>query len=168
MVWPLVTARGAGLVQLSWMGEPVSQYGDVLVESSSDAAALLRAAWAYIITSLKPDLVRLPHVRDDAAVAPLIAELGAFATQRRTAPYISRAEADNAAPPSRNHRRALAKRLARLGTVTFGEFAESAQARAARRRHHRMEARATEAARDHLADVCRSTPCSLLRRRGRR
>jgi CelD/BcsL family acetyltransferase involved in cellulose biosynthesis len=129
MVWPLVTARVVGLVQIAWMGEPVSQYGDVLVENSSDTVALLRAAWAYIIASFKPDLVRLPHVRDDAAIAPLIAELGAFATQRRTAPYISRVEADNAPPPSRNHRRALAKRLAKLGTVTFGEFAESAQAR---------------------------------------
>ena len=129
MVWPLVTARAAGLVQLAWMGEPVSQYGDVLVENSTDTIALLRAAWAYIIATFKPDLVRLPHVRADAAIAPLIAELGAIATQRRTAPYITRDEKDNAPPPSRNHRRALAKRLAKLGTVTFGEFAESAQAR---------------------------------------
>jgi len=32
MVWPLVRERVAGLCQLSWMGEPVSQYGDVLTE----------------------------------------------------------------------------------------------------------------------------------------
>ena len=130
MVWPLVTARQPVCVQLAWMGEPVSQYGDVLVENSSTThRAPARRLGATSSPSFKPDLVRLPHVRADAAIAPLIAELGAIATQRRTAPYITRDEADNAPPPSRNHRRALAKRLAKLGTVTFGEFAESAQAR---------------------------------------
>jgi CelD/BcsL family acetyltransferase involved in cellulose biosynthesis len=33
MVWPLVSESAAGLRQLAWMGEPVSQYGDVLVEA---------------------------------------------------------------------------------------------------------------------------------------
>src|SRR5262249_12099809 len=32
MVWPLVAIQRAGLTRLCWMGEPVGQYGDALVE----------------------------------------------------------------------------------------------------------------------------------------
>ncbi len=37
MVWPLVTERSRGLTMLSWMGDPVSQYGDVLIDDAPDA-----------------------------------------------------------------------------------------------------------------------------------
>ena len=45
MVWPLVTSRVAGLLQLTWMGDPVSQYGDILAEPSADTLQQQRAAW---------------------------------------------------------------------------------------------------------------------------
>src|SRR6478609_4610579 len=44
MVWPLTTERVAGLSQLAWMGDPVSQYGDILVEP--EAVPLLGEAWS--------------------------------------------------------------------------------------------------------------------------
>ena len=129
MVWPLVTTRVAGLLQLSWMGDPVSQYGDILAEPSSDALVLQRAAWAHLLAAIKPDFVRLARVREDATIAPLIAELGALVTQRRAAPYARREDAEKAVQ-SRNHRRNAAKNLTKLGTVTFVEEAGNAAASA--------------------------------------
>jgi CelD/BcsL family acetyltransferase involved in cellulose biosynthesis len=86
LVWPLVKERAAGLTQLTWMGEPVSQYGDVLIENGPDAVALLREAWRFIESEISPDVVRLRKVRDDAAIAPLLAELEGLPTQRLEAP----------------------------------------------------------------------------------
>ena len=40
MVWPLVETRGPlGFTKLAWMGEPVGQYGDALIEPGSAARA---------------------------------------------------------------------------------------------------------------------------------
>ena len=120
MVWPLVTTRVAGLLQLSWMGDPVSQYGDILAEKSADALKLQRAAWAHLLAAIKPDLVHLARVREDATIAPLIAELGALVTQRRSALYARREDTEKATL-SRNRRRNTAKSLAKLGEVRFVE-----------------------------------------------
>src|SRR5712692_8458726 len=73
IVWPLVATRVAGVNQLSWMGEPVSQYGDVLVEEGPDTPDWLRRSWAYV-KSLGADIVHLRKVRSDAVISPLLAE----------------------------------------------------------------------------------------------
>src|SRR5205807_6190267 len=85
MVWPLVTMRVAGLRQISWMGEPVSQYGDVLVENGPGAFNLLRQGWAYVL-SLRPDVINLRKTRSDAVIAPLLAETGMTLTGLSAAP----------------------------------------------------------------------------------
>ena len=120
MVWPLVTTRVAGLLQLGWMGDPVSQYGDILAEKSADLLELQRTAWAHLIAAIKPDLVYLARVREDATIAPLIAELGGLVTQRRAALFAHREDAEKATL-SRNRRRNTAKSLAKLGEVRFVE-----------------------------------------------
>jgi len=136
MVWPLVRQRTAGMTQLSWMGEPVSQYGDVLVEDSADALPRMREAWTLITSQLAPDLVRLSKVRDDAAVAPLLAELGALATLRLEAPYLDLASAKDFAEyeqrysaRSRRNRRRLVRRFADRGKMAFSRYESGAEAR---------------------------------------
>jgi CelD/BcsL family acetyltransferase involved in cellulose biosynthesis len=126
MVWPLVKERIAGLSQLSWMGEPVSQYGDVLMEEQPDAAALLREAWSFIAAELAPDLVRLRKVRDDASVAPLFSERDALPTLRLEAPYLDLASAADFAayeqrysPRSRRNRGRLRRRFAERGAMAI-------------------------------------------------
>jgi CelD/BcsL family acetyltransferase involved in cellulose biosynthesis len=135
MVWPLVTARVAGLVQLAAMGDPVSQYSDALIETCPDAAALLRAAWAYVVAAVKPDLAFLPHVREDAAIAPLMAELGALPTQRLAAPYIDVGNTPDIDTYMRRHSahsrkkyRAAGRRLAATGKVRFLELTDDVAA----------------------------------------
>ncbi|MBU2580842.1 MAG: GNAT family N-acetyltransferase [Alphaproteobacteria bacterium] len=87
MIWPLVRQRTAGLKTLTWLGQPVTQYGDVLVEGD-DALAQMRQAWAHIRANAKADAITLYKVRDDAAVAPLLSEIGAVLTHKDRAPYV--------------------------------------------------------------------------------
>jgi CelD/BcsL family acetyltransferase involved in cellulose biosynthesis len=135
MVWPLAAERVAGLSQLAWMGDPVSQYGDVLFEPES--SPMLAHAWSFIARELKPDLVRLRKVRDDAAIAPFLSDLNAFAAERLEAPYLDLSSAPDFAtferrysPSSRRNRRRLTRRLQDLGPTTFQRCREGPRARA--------------------------------------
>src|SRR5262245_51158431 len=56
LVWPLVERRQLSLRVLSWLGEPVAQYGDILIDPSEPARPLLRAAYDHVRTVLAPDL----------------------------------------------------------------------------------------------------------------
>jgi len=131
----LTAERVAGLSQLSWMGEPTSQYGDVLFEPESEP--YLGEAWSFIASALKPDLVRLRKVRDDAAIAPFLSDLNAFAAERLQAPYLDLSSAPDFAtferrysPRSRRNRRRLVRRLHELGPTAFERCREGAHARA--------------------------------------
>jgi len=135
MVWPLVQERCAGLRVLAWMGEPVSQYGDVLIEHGPFQGALLRAAWRFIVKTLKPDVARLNKVRADAAVAALMSELGAISTQQLEAPYLDLASAPTFAQyaeryptKARKNRRRLARRLEEQGASKFKTLSEGPEA----------------------------------------
>jgi CelD/BcsL family acetyltransferase involved in cellulose biosynthesis len=137
LVWPLVVNRLAGLVQLTAMGDPVSQYSDALLEPSPDAALQLEGAWRSLLAQTRPDLVLLPHVRADAAIAPIMNALGGLVAQRQWAPYVDLgSEADDAAVSRlqssrlRKKQRAAARRLAKLGAISFSEHSDSAQSSA--------------------------------------
>jgi CelD/BcsL family acetyltransferase involved in cellulose biosynthesis len=134
MVWPLTTERVAGLSQLAWMGDPVSQYGDILVEP--EAAPLLGEAWSFIAHELKPDLVRLRKVRDDATIAQFLGDLSALPAERLQAPYLDLASAPDFAaferrysPRARRNRRRPSRRLAEQGKMAFERCSEGARAR---------------------------------------
>jgi CelD/BcsL family acetyltransferase involved in cellulose biosynthesis len=136
MIWPMVQERAAGLTQLAWMGEPVSQYGDVLLEDEPGSAALLHEAWAFIVAELAPDLARLRKVRDDAVVAPLFTQSGALPTQRLDAPYLDISSAKDFAtyeqrysPRSRRNRRRLARRFEERGVMLIEREHEGPRAR---------------------------------------
>ncbi len=51
LVWPLVSERAGLLTRLSWMGEPVSQYGDVVMEDEAGGLDLLREAWIFLLAA---------------------------------------------------------------------------------------------------------------------
>lgn len=87
LVWPLARSSRNGVTRLTWMGEPVSQYGDVLVEPGPEALPLMRHAWAFIREHVMADIINLRKTRADAQVAPLLAEIGAQAACRDSAPF---------------------------------------------------------------------------------
>ena len=125
MIWPLITVRRAGLTRLCWMGEPVSQYGDVLVEDGPARFYLLSQGWAYL-KSLGPDVIHLRKTREDAAVFPLLRQAGARSIAVAAAPYLDLASAadyetyQGRYPAKRRaRRRRLLARLGEHGAVAF-------------------------------------------------
>jgi CelD/BcsL family acetyltransferase involved in cellulose biosynthesis len=136
LVWPLVAERVAGLKVLHWMGEPVSQYGDVIVEAGPHAAAILRQAWEFIAARLGADAVILRKVRADSAVAPLLCEFGLRRTLVAKAPYLDLTGAPDFAAyeqrysaKSRKNRRRLMRRLEERGPVQVVRYASGRHAR---------------------------------------
>lgn len=138
LVWPLVAERTAGLQVLHWMGEPVSQYGDVIAEPGPQLLATLLEAWEFIATRLGADAVLLRKVRSDAAVAPLLAHLRLRRTLVAEAPYLDLASAPHFAAyeqrfssKARKNRRRLMRRLEERGPVTVERHVSGPQAREA-------------------------------------
>ncbi len=138
MLWPLALERVAGLKVLHWMGEPVSQYGDVLADDLSDRPQLMRQAWSFIAARLGADAVSLRKVRADATVAPLLREVGMQQTAAAEAPYLDLASAPDFAKyelrytgKARKNRRRLSRRLAEQGPLSLERYTGGAEARAA-------------------------------------
>ena len=174
MLWPLVSERVAGLKVLRWMGEPVSQYGDVLCESGPDTASSCGTAWQFIATRLGADAIVLRKVRADAAVAPLFREIGLQCTGAGRRPS-SISPARPISPPTSS---ATAPRRARTAAASCADWRSGAvavvrhtggeQARAAALEAVALK-RASLAAAGRLAPgACRSAVRRLLRRRRRR
>ena len=125
MVWPLVRERAGPIAQLEWMGEPVSQYGDVLIDDVPGADALLRAAWDFIVRETAVDVVRLRRVRQDSNVAPLLAELGAQVVSDVSAPYLALGDtptyeklAERQSGGAKRNRNRQRRRLAERGAIS--------------------------------------------------
>ena len=126
MVWPLVSERVRGITQVFWMGEPVSQYGDVLIDTVPDAREVLQAGFNFLQQRAAVDILRLRRVREDANLAPLMKEIDATAADRQVAPYMDLASAKDFASfeqryssKTRKNRRRLARRLEEKGSMQF-------------------------------------------------
>jgi CelD/BcsL family acetyltransferase involved in cellulose biosynthesis len=136
LVWPLVLRRCVVGTELGWLGEPVSQYGDVLVEAGPGRAELICEAWRCISTDIRPDLVRLRKVRADAEVTPLLERLGTIRSDMQEAPFLDLAGAADfsafleryPAKPRRNRRRLL-RRLEEQGPIEVETAAAGNDAR---------------------------------------
>lgn len=135
-VWPLVKQKVRGVTQIFWMGEPVSQYGDVLVDDAPDTLEILEHAWMFLKERVRGDLLRLRRVRADASIAPLLLRSDAVVTDRQAAPFLDLASAksfgayeERYSPRSRRNRRRLARRLAEQGEMAFQHLAGGEAAR---------------------------------------
>lgn len=138
IVCPFVLSREHGLNRLSFMGDPVSQYGDILVEPGPYCEADIRAAWTHVLHNARVELVGLRKVRSDAAIMPLLRNLGAIATDPQVAPYIAfDGETDYAkfetrySSSSRRNRRRQLRRLEERGQTAFVRLPAGPEAQAA-------------------------------------
>jgi len=120
------------------MGEPVSQYGDVLLADEPDKAALLRQGWREIVDRLGADAVYLRKVRADADIQPLIASLGLTEVASAYAPYLDLDSAPDFAQyekrysqKARKNRRRLMRRLEEQGSIHIVRHQRGREARAA-------------------------------------
>lgn len=137
LIMPLVTHHKAGLIELTWLGEPVSQYSDVLARPEAATVESLQAAWQFAVSQTGADVANLRRVRDDATAAPLLAHIGADVTATEEAPFLTLAGDTSyegwetrRQPRARKNRRRQAKRLAEQGEITFLALSDSKEAAA--------------------------------------
>lgn len=124
MVWPLVRQRRLGVETLRFMGIPIGQFGDVLVETG-DEATLLEMGFRAI-RSLRADIFEARKLRADSVLALSGLLAGAASTEQIEAPFADLAsrvgrDGPSLAYPARersNHRRRL-RRLAERGPLSF-------------------------------------------------
>ena len=119
VAWPLRIARMFGVRHLMWLGEPVGQYGDCLIDAIDDGEALALSVWQTLLAEVRPDAICLRRVRDDANAWPILGRLGAKVTERNEAQSLDLAAAGSfetfyAASASKRLRRQRARKLDRL------------------------------------------------------
>jgi CelD/BcsL family acetyltransferase involved in cellulose biosynthesis len=126
LVWPLVKERTGRITRLTWMGEPVSQYGDVLIDDVAEPLALLEAAWDFVMLQTGASVLHLRKVRADAAVSPLLARRGAKVVSELAAPYLDLKSAPSFAEyekryssGARRNRKRQRRRLEERGPVAL-------------------------------------------------
>ena len=136
LVWPLVSERAGLVTRLSWMGEPVSQYGDVVMDDEAGGLDLLREAWIFLLTQTRASVVQLRRVRADAKVAPLMRELALIETEPLIAPYLDLRSAPSFeayearySSSARKNRKRQRRRLQDLGPLTLASHNGGAEAR---------------------------------------
>jgi CelD/BcsL family acetyltransferase involved in cellulose biosynthesis len=134
LIWPLVEVHRLGLKLLKWAGEPVSQYGDVLVGHSHRRVDLLDAAWQGIL-SLGADALVLRKTRTCSVASAFLKRKNVFVSEHDRAPFIDlsgitcpKAQAERYSAKDRKNRRRHRKRLSELGPVAFRWLEPSAEA----------------------------------------
>jgi CelD/BcsL family acetyltransferase involved in cellulose biosynthesis len=131
LLWPLAIRRAGPCRVLHAMGEPATQYCDLLIAADQDSRRLLAAAWSAIRGWGDIDLMEMRRVRADAAIAALPALAGATKANTTAAPFVDLRIAAAAAHRSSRTRNALRRhqrKLAEHGDVAF-EFVKEPQAK---------------------------------------
>ena len=137
MLWPLVMSKSMGVRQLNWMGAPVSQYGDILIDRKIDGHGVAEAVWSYISSKLKVDLIALEKVRSDALVSAVLKAKKVMVTGCMKAPYLDLASATNYteyekrySKKARKNRRRHRRRLSEAGPLEYKLVETGPEARA--------------------------------------
>lgn len=142
MAWPLQLTCARGLCHLAWLGDPVSQYGDVLIDDGIAADAVLTQAWHAIETEIHPDVVDLRRVRSDSKVIGFLRQIGALTADENQALAIDLARAEtfeafceaHQSRHTRKERRRRKRRLMEMGTLRFERVDDCNKAAAVARR----------------------------------
>jgi|LNFM01.1.fsa_nt_gb CelD/BcsL family acetyltransferase involved in cellulose biosynthesis len=135
LLLPLAVQTTATLRELQWLGEPVSQYGDVLVAPEASHPAHLLAAWSLVVKATRADVANLRKVRADAPAVLLMERTGAVVTATEDAPYLRLDGEQSFAgweerrrPRALKNRRRQARRLADTGPVTVERMTATPEA----------------------------------------
>ena len=135
LIAPLVLEKTSGLKIVKWAGEPVSQYGDILIKNHIDNLQWLKQGFNYLKETLSPDLFHLRKTRFDASIHPLLENYNATILEEMVAPYIeilgaktftefNKRYSQRSRKSKRRHRRKLEEK----GTLNFQLYKEGEQA----------------------------------------
>ncbi len=126
IVAPLVIEKKLGIKTIKWLGEPVSQYGDILIKNDINNSQWLKKGLSYLKNNLKPDLFYMRKTRFDAAITPILENFSATILEETQAPYIEILGAKNFAEfnkrysqRSRKSKRRHRRKLEEKGELSF-------------------------------------------------
>lgn len=148
MIWPLVASYKLGFKQICWMGSPVTQYSDVLVEAGPFREAWLVQGWQTVCEKLGAHLICMPKVREDAALMELVRRLDLKPFCRTEAPCADLTGintfdqyAERRTKRERRNRKRQWRRLKDYGPVSIEVLTAGAQTAAAARNAISMKRR---------------------------
>jgi len=126
LLWPLAV-RTLWIFRIAfWLGEPLTQYGDVVATSSDRSRAHLEAAWGHVSRWRDIDALELRRVRVGAHLTNLLVEKGAVCAAAGAAPFVDFTAVTPAGRPAwmrssrtRNSLRRRLGELAAFGPVRF-------------------------------------------------
>lgn len=126
VIAPLLMEKKAGIKIIKWVGEPVSQYGDILIKEHANALHWLKEGFNFLCDTVKPDLFYLRKTRFDSALTPLLENYEATILEEYAAPYIESLGATNFtefnkrySQRSRKSKRRHRRKLEEKGTLKF-------------------------------------------------
>uniref|UniRef100_Q07KW1 Protein involved in cellulose biosynthesis (CelD)-like protein n=1 Tax=Rhodopseudomonas palustris (strain BisA53) TaxID=316055 RepID=Q07KW1_RHOP5 len=134
LIWPLALRQRGPVSMLHALGEPATQYCDMLVEDASNAQAWFDQVWEAVLAMRDVDLVSLRRVRADSPLHRFgEVRLAAFAKSSDLAPllrtaFVGAARSGRSLNSLRRHR----KRLAASGPVRVERVPPAEQADALR------------------------------------
>ncbi len=129
-IWPLLKQMQHGQRVLSWLTQPIGQYGDILADQAIDASRWLTAATRFLRQTKVADCMHLRHVRENANCGAHAkahwhdGKLYERAPAMDLAPFKSEEEYDARYDASqRRRRKKIRKRLEEIGPVKFESLA---------------------------------------------
>ena len=136
LVWPLAVSKGALGGVATWAGDPIGQYGDVVVEAGPERDRLIEAAFREIGSWGDVSFLHLGGVRADSAVARWAGRRGRKIGATQEAPALDHSPFENteafakAGWPQAKRNAKRIKKLESLGGMHFEmvEPGERAQA----------------------------------------
>jgi CelD/BcsL family acetyltransferase involved in cellulose biosynthesis len=125
-VWPLMKMKVGPFTLLRWLSDPFGQYGDVLIARKTDARPWMAGAMDLLQRLKGIDVIRLRHVRNDAAAFSFLSERFKESGDTDTAPFLDlTAYPDESAyerrysKDQRKRRKKIRKTLETFGPVEF-------------------------------------------------
>ena len=128
---PTVIGRSAGVKAIRFLGDPLSQYGDIVAVPEATREHV-EAAWRAAADPRVAKLIHLRKVRADSRLAPIL-DRAATMVAETEAPFVALDGAYNTEPSRTRQQRRSHKRLAAHGTIRF-EILRGAEAQPALRR----------------------------------
>jgi CelD/BcsL family acetyltransferase involved in cellulose biosynthesis len=125
MLWPIQITTFMFVTVARWIGEPMTQYGDILAEEGPERARWRKAAEQTMQQWTDVDLFMFARLRADGVFARTETISGS-AAQSQFAPFVDLQMPFEAARRHKSLER-RAKRLASFGAVRFAEIVEPAQ-----------------------------------------
>lgn len=134
LVLPMIRKKHLGLTVIALAGDPVSQYGDILVDPAA-GDELVAQAWQMLKERSGADVIVLRKVRADSNLGRFLHSNDVIVTDRQVAPFLDLSSAPDFATyearysaKARKNRRRLLRRLEESGPVRIAAHTAGARA----------------------------------------